>query len=240
MVVSVSDKLSSAMRDILHVRPSHSVTVPNWIEPCDPPTPARIASAKSRFALDKPRNIALIGNIYEGKGQREFVEIALKLLEKRQDLCFLIAGVTEQNKQSRYLQDIRARIDGVGRSKDFRFIDWQSDLSEVFAVTYIAAVPSHNEAFGRVAAESMAAGVPVVASDTGGLREIVRDGDTGLLAKPGDIAGWAETIERLLDDTDLYSRVSRQGGRYARRVFRRDTVVTQIEVAYRTALRNRR
>ncbi len=239
MVIAVSEALCRAIRDELRVSPSRAVAIPNWVEPCQSLTPAFAASVKTKFGLNKPHTIAVIGSIYAGKGQKEFVEMALALLEKRRDLCFLIVGVTEQNRHSRYFQDLHRRIDIAGRQSDFRFIDWQSDLSQIFAVTRITVAPSHNEAFGRVAAESLAAGVPVVASDTTGLREIIRDGETGFLAKPGAISEWVGKIEHLLDDDGLHNRFSRDGRQDVSKRFGRERVVGRIEEAYRGALYNR-
>ena len=76
----------------------------------------------------------------------------------------------------------------------------------------IAVVPSlWREPFGLVAVEAMAAGLPVVASDTGGLSDIVRPGQTGLLVPPGDAAALAAALETLLDDAALRARMGAAG-----------------------------
>jgi len=73
---------------------------------------------------------------------------------------------------------------------------------------HIAVVPSlWEEAFGLVAVEAMAAGVPVCASRTGGLQEIIEEGKTGFLFKPGDSAALADVLEKLLQDPELRKRM---------------------------------
>jgi len=81
-----------------------------------------------------------------------------------------------------------------------------------YAGADICAVPSvWHEPFGLVAVEAMAAGLPVVASRTGGLQDIVLDGETGLLTRPGDAATLAEALERLLDDITLRAHMGAAG-----------------------------
>ncbi|RGE20690.1 glycosyltransferase [Leucobacter sp. wl10] len=88
----------------------------------------------------------------------------------------------------------------------------RSDLAERIHRADIMLVPSHSETFGLVALEAAASGIPVIARDTGGLREAVADGETGMLI-PGGEAGvddpraWAEAIERLLGDEELTKRM---------------------------------
>jgi glycosyltransferase involved in cell wall biosynthesis len=97
-------------------------------------------------------------------------------------------------------------------------------------------VPSAwQEPFGIVALEAMDAGVPVVASATGGLAEVVDDGETGLLVPPGDAGALADAIGRLVADVELRRRL---GDGAARRIerYRPDAIVPRIEASYRRAL----
>ena len=64
---------------------------------------------------------------------------------------------------------------------------------------------------GRVSLEAGAMGKPIVASATGGLRQSVRDGESGILVAPGDVEGFAAAIVRLLTDRDLAARMGRRG-----------------------------
>ena len=79
----------------------------------------------------------------------------------------------------------------------------RGQMPEFWNSLNVAVVPSLYEPFGLVALEAMACGVPVVASDVGGLREIVQDGESGLLVPPGDAASLAQTLRTLLTDEPL-------------------------------------
>lgn len=83
----------------------------------------------------------------------------------------------------------------------------RSVLAERLRVATIVLVPSHSETYGLVALEAAASGVPVIAAATGGLREAVIDGETGVLIESDDPADWAAEIERLLGDPALASRM---------------------------------
>jgi glycosyltransferase involved in cell wall biosynthesis len=71
----------------------------------------------------------------------------------------------------------------------------------------IAVVPSLHEAFGLVALEAMACGIPVIAAAVGGLKEIVQDGESGLLVPPGDAAALAQALTALLANEPLRRRL---------------------------------
>jgi glycosyltransferase involved in cell wall biosynthesis len=91
------------------------------------------------------------------------------------------------------------------------------------------------EGFGLVAVEAAAAGVPVVASRLGALPEIVSDGETGLLVRPGDADALADALRRLLDDRELRARFGMAARLRARR-FAPDVATAQIEGLYRSLL----
>jgi glycosyltransferase involved in cell wall biosynthesis len=91
-------------------------------------------------------------------------------------------------------------------------LPWSDDLPGCFAAMDILAFPSiRRESFGRVAAEAQACGVPVIASRDGGTPETIRDGESGLLVPPGDVAGWSSALIRLARDADLRTRMGAAG-----------------------------
>jgi len=88
-----------------------------------------------------------------------------------------------------------------------RFTRFRDDVWELLHLRDIVLVPSHVEPFGNVALEAGGAGRPVVASRVGGLPEIVRHEETGLLVPPHDAPALARTTERLLSDPSLRRRL---------------------------------
>jgi glycosyltransferase involved in cell wall biosynthesis len=92
--------------------------------------------------------------------------------------------------------EARARAAGV----NMRFLGNRSDIGDLLAACDIYVQPSRSECSGQALVEAMLAGCAVVASDTGGVREIVRDGVTGLLVPVGDVAALSAAIGTLTDD----------------------------------------
>lgn len=104
----------------------------------------------------------------------------------------------------------------------------------------IALAPSAwPEPFGLVVIEAMAAGRPVIASWTGGLPDIVVDGETGFLVPPGNPVALRQALERLLADPELRERMG-QAGKQRVAEFQASTVVPRIEQVYRTVLTQER
>jgi glycosyltransferase involved in cell wall biosynthesis len=83
------------------------------------------------------------------------------------------------------------------------------ELLRLYGSAAVVACPSRREGFGVACLEAMAAGRPVVASDVGGLRDLVVDGETGLLVPPGDVTALRAALERLLGDAELRARLGR-------------------------------
>jgi glycosyltransferase involved in cell wall biosynthesis len=91
------------------------------------------------------------------------------------------------------------------------FAGLRRDVADLLAAFDVVAVPSLNEGMGKAAVEAMAAGLPVVASAVSGLREVVRDGETGILVPPADPGRLADAILQLLRDPVLRVRMGAAG-----------------------------
>jgi glycosyltransferase involved in cell wall biosynthesis len=93
-------------------------------------------------------------------------------------------------------------------------------------------LPSESESFGLSALEAMACEVPVVASNAGGLPEVVIDGETGFLRRVGDVDGMAAAAMQLLTDNDLHRRFAAASRRRAVEEFSQDGVVHRYRAIY--------
>ena len=112
----------------------------------------------------------------------------------------------------------------------------RKELGELLAGAAVVACPSRREGFGLVCAEAMAYGRPVVASSVGGLLDLVRDGETGLLVPPGDPAALRVALERLLDDSALRTRLGAAGRAHVAELCAWDRVTDDLIAVYRLAL----
>jgi L-malate glycosyltransferase len=110
------------------------------------------------------------------------------------------------------------------------------EARQIIRQSDIFVMPSLSESFGVAAAEAASYGLPVVASDVGGVPEIVRDGDTGLLIPPGDEAALAEAILRLAQDGQLRQSMGNAGRRLVAEKYDFEKCLDKMEAVYQKVL----
>jgi glycosyltransferase involved in cell wall biosynthesis len=123
-------------------------------------------------------------------------------------------------------------VNDLGLQNCVTILGWKSDFASVLANWDIFVLPSLEESFPIAAVEAMAASLPVVASDVGGLREIVQDGETGWLVPAGDPELLAQRLRTLLLNTEDRLRMGFQGQVRARTHFSEDRMVAEIAEIY--------
>ena len=127
-----------------------------------------------------------------------------------------------------------ARMLGVENSVSF--LGKLDQIAPLLAAADLFLLPSASESFGLSALEALASGVPVIGTNAGGLPEVVRDGETGVLCGVGDIPGMAAAALEILQDRNRWSEMSKLGAADARERFSRDAIVTKYETLYRKSL----
>jgi N-acetyl-alpha-D-glucosaminyl L-malate synthase BshA len=108
----------------------------------------------------------------------------------------------------------------------------QEDMVPLFSVSDLFLLPSEQESFGLSALEAMSCGVPVVASNVGGLHEVVEDGESGYLHAMDDVEGMARSGLALLTDAALHARMAQRGREIVTTQFCTDRVVPMYEALY--------
>ncbi len=144
------------------------------------------------------------------KGLLPLVEAVAKVRTERPEAHLVVVGKLRADSP------VAKAIERLGVSDGVTFESGISNerMIELYAEAEVAVVPSLYEGFSLPAVESMACGVPLVATTGGALPEVVgRDGETGLLVTPGDSGELAAAIERVLADRELAARLSEQGRR---------------------------
>lgn len=127
----------------------------------------------------------------------------------------------------------RALAASLGLAGEIDFLGERDDLPALLAGADVFLLPSASESFGLAALEALASGVPVVASNVGGLPEVVTDGETGFLHAAGDVAAMSASTLRLLEDGALRARFAAAARARAETLFRVDPAVDRYEAIYR-------
>ena len=206
-VVTFTEEESASLSELFGLAPERAYAVPMGVD-LGLFRPRSRLEARAALGIGRGERVPLsVGRIEPFKGTDVLVR-AVALLRERARV--LIVGGREDEPGVAWLRN-EARMNGVSNLFDWRAAVPQSDLPAYYAAADVCVVPSLHELFGLVALEAMACGIPVVASDAGGLRELVRHGETGLLCKPGDAAALAEALDALLSNASLAQRMGAAG-----------------------------
>ncbi len=116
---------------------------------------------------------------------------------------------------------------------------WRDDIADVMSIMDILVLPSLNEAVGIVLLEAQSLGVPVVASEVGGIPEMIRDKETGILVGPGEPAALALAIDDLLSDPERLRSMSAAGKNWVKDRFKAESMVNKISGIYQELLKEK-
>ncbi|MDR6587288.1 glycosyltransferase family 4 protein [Agrobacterium tumefaciens] len=169
--------------------------------------PGTAARLRAELGYGPQPLVGLFGRLSEWKGQHVFLE-AIAAMEGVQ--AVIVGGALFG--QEVYEARIREQASRLGLDDRVRFLGFRSDVPELMAaMDAVAHTSIVAEPFGRVVVEAMMCGRPVVATRGGGVTEIIRDGETGLLVPPGEPSALAAALGRVLSDPALAERLAQKG-----------------------------
>jgi glycosyltransferase involved in cell wall biosynthesis len=175
-----------------------------------------------------PTMIFACRQLFPRKGIRFLIEAAAELKPRFPDLKVVVAGDGFERP------DLVALAERLGIARDVTFLGWvaNAELPPYYRAAALSVIPSLEEGFGIPAAEAMGCETPVVASDAGGLPEVVENGVTGLIVPRGDSHALADAIGSLLADPVRRELMGRSGRARALRLFDWDRTAEQFERIY--------
>lgn len=152
--------------------------------------------------------VGMVANFSSVKDHELFVKIAQEVAPKRPDVHFILVGEGPLVRNVEKLV-LRAELDDR-----FTHITTLEEIPELHAMMDVSVLCSKTEGFPNVAMESMAAGTPVVASNVGGIPELITDGETGRLISSREPADFAQAIIDLLENPDQSQAIAQRAARY--------------------------
>jgi glycosyltransferase involved in cell wall biosynthesis len=183
---------------------------------------------RRRYAGDNQKLVFFVGRMVPEKGAQVLLEAVPKILEGYHDARFVIVG------KGGFLPDLKRRAHELGVSPYVNFTGFvpDEDLHKLYEVIDVAVFPSLYEPFGIVALEGMAAQVPTVVADTGGLGEIVEHTKSGITTYAGNPESLAWGILEVLKNPDYAKRLANNGRNRVVDVFNWDKIATGTSAVY--------
>jgi glycosyltransferase involved in cell wall biosynthesis len=172
--------------------------------------------------------VGAVGRLVWEKGYAEFFAAAKRLLVRRHDLAVVVVGPFDPDKGDPLTPADVAAAEAAG----VRFLGHRDDLERVYAAFDLYVLASHREGFPRSAMEAAASGLPIVATDIRGCREVVDHDRTGLLVRPRDPAALEAAIDHLAGDAARRRRLGDAAATKAREEFDQQRVIARTLEAY--------
>jgi N-acetyl-alpha-D-glucosaminyl L-malate synthase BshA len=180
---------------------------------------------RTEYAEPHEKILMHISNFRPVKRVADVIDIFARVNEKIPSRLLLVGEGTDLSK-------ICNRVKELGLQNRVSFLGKQDEVAQIISLADIMLLPSEKESFGLVALEAMACGVPTVASNAGGIPELVTHGQTGYLAPVGDTVQMSEYVIKLLSDEDLYESFSQACVRRAQTQFCVEQLTEQYEQIY--------
>ncbi len=192
-------------------------------------TPRVLPELRLRYAHPDEKLLVHISNFRPVKRVEDVIKIFAAVSEKIGSRLLMIGDGPERHRAF----ELAAELGVSGR---VAFLGSFPRIEELLSVTDLFLLTSVQESFGLVALEAMASGVPVIASDAGGIPEVVSHGKTGFLHPVGDVTAMSASAIRLLSDKALHESFAQAARERASTVFSEQTVLPLYEKIYQDAL----
>jgi N-acetyl-alpha-D-glucosaminyl L-malate synthase BshA len=184
---------------------------------------------RSAFAAPGQKVLLHVSNFRPVKRVLDVVRI-FERVSRELDAVLLMVGEGPERSSAQALARRLGLLDRL------RFLGTQQTIEEIAGLADVFLLPSELESFGLSALEAMAAGVPVVGSDAGGLPEVVRHTESGFLLPVGDVEGMATRTLEILRDDEKRREMGAAARQRVRSLFDAERVVSQYEAVYARVL----
>lgn len=223
-IITVSNALKNEIEGGEAVNPNKIKTIYNCVD---------ISSYKGNPSLDLRKEynidsntliIGCISRLIPSKGVQDLIN-ALALIKNEINLFVFIAG------DGPYLEYLKSMIKDM-KLDNIEFLGYRDDIPDFLRNIDIFVLPSYSEGFGLSVAEAMFLEKPVIATDVGGIPEIIKNNVNGLIVKPGKPQELAVAIKKLASDERMRKEFSLKGKEYVINNFSREKMLNEIDFIY--------
>jgi len=171
--------------------------------------------SKLRIPEDS-RMFLTIGNLSKGKGILEWIEASKRLVKKYDNLYLVWVGDDSHIDEDYTLETLRADIEKEGLSSKIILAGYQTDVTSILKEADLFVLPAHKESFGIVYIEAMLMGLPVIACNSGGAKEIVKDEINGYLCEPKNSEDLEKSLNKAYEKIEELKIIGEENIEYAK------------------------
>lgn len=167
--------------------------------------PDAVENVRREFGMDGKFVIANFSRLHEEKGHRYLVDAAAKIKNDVPDLLVLCVGEGPERA------NIERQIAGLDVEEHVKLAGWRTDAMAIMAASDVVVQSTLQEAFSQAMIETLWMSKPLIMTDVSGARDVIRDGENGLIVPKGESGELARAIKRLASDPDLGESLARSG-----------------------------
>ncbi|HXI24014.1 MAG TPA: glycosyltransferase family 4 protein [Pyrinomonadaceae bacterium] len=230
-VIAVSQPVADALRSQAIFKSEVIRVIHNGIDV------EAFATAKTTAPPNRKKlRVGAVGELAPVKRHEDFVRVAQSICAERDDVEFIIAG-EDKSPDGENRSRLTQLIADAHLEDRVQLAGWTEDVAKLLATLDLFVSTSASESFGMAVVEAMAAGIPVVATETDGACEVIVPGVTGRIAPVGDIDALAKSISELLSDPAERARLGANAQQAARQRFGLEQMVDETVWLYEDVVR---
>ena len=226
-IICVSDIINRFANETQRINSKKLITIHNGIVSEHTVSEKRTSGLRKELGIPVDHSvICTIAHMEEHKGIKYLLESASLLLQSRNDVSFLVVGEGALKEKLKILcADLKIEENVI-------FAGERGDIPEILSLTDIFVLPSLREGLPLTILEAMACGKPVIATNVGGIPEVVKDGVSGILISPKDPEALHSAMNELLGDREKMKKMGHNGKRVYSESFDSKTMIGKIEDLY--------
>jgi glycosyltransferase involved in cell wall biosynthesis len=186
---------------------------------------------RKKLNISNERLILFLGRIHQRKGVDFLIRSFGRVLENENDAILVVVGPDDG-----YRKELEKIIEELSIGNRVKFVDYISNVSEVYADADVLVYPAIYEIFGLVPFEAIICGTPVIVTDDSGCGEIVKESDCGYLVRYGDVEDLKNQILYVFNNPDEAKKKVLQGQKYIYNNLTWDNIVTKVEEVYKDCI----
>lgn len=227
-VIAISEQVKEHLISDFKVRPEKISLVFNGVDSrkFSPVLQSIKQEAKQKIGLSPDTVVGVLARLSDVKGHRYLIEGMKSVLSVYPAAQLLIAG------EGRMEEELKALVNDLGIGKNVFFIPNSTDTKNVLSAIDIFVLPSLKEGLGLALMEAMSMGLPVIGSEVGGIKTLIKNGINGLLVKPKDCQGISKAVIDLISDPALGLKLGAEARKYIVNEFSCENMVSGTEEVY--------